>query len=357
MTLPRGGPNRCMGGHVKVFVTGSTGLFGSNLVRALLAEGHGVVGLTRTKEKAEKLLGDTDATFVQGDMQEIAGFARALEGCDAIVHAAAYFREYDGGSEHADALEAINIQGTLELMSEADRRGIPIFVHISSGGTVGIKPDGTPGDEDTPPLREQLENLYFRSKHEGDRKIAAFEPASGMKVIEILPGWMWGPGDAAPTGAGRFCLDFIAGRIPVVPDGGAAIVDARDVAQGTIRAIERGQHGDRFILAGTYHSLKECLETLATVTGKRAPRLQVPGFIALAFAHLSELFARLTGGRPSVPVFGLKIMLLKHDLSSDRAKQRLGAEFRPFEETARDVVEWYRRHGPTFGLEDAPKLS
>ncbi len=331
---------------MKVFVTGSTGLFGNNLVRALLGEGYEVVGLTRTKEKAEKLLGDTAARFVQGDMQDISSFADSIGDCDAIVHAAAYFREYDGGAEHVAALEAINVDATLAFMAEADRRGVSTFVHIGSAGAVGYA-------EETPPTEALLKNLYFKSKRDGDQKIAAFQPASGMKIIEILPGWMWGPGDAAPTGAGQLCLDFLSGKIPAVPDGGAAIADARDVAMGTIRAMERGSHGDRFVLGGNYVSLRDCTNALAKVSGKPAPRLQIPGPIALAFAHISEFVARLTGGQASVPVFGLKIMLLKHDLSSARAQSRLDAKFRPFEETARDVVNWYRDHGPKFGLHEA----
>ena len=47
---------------MKAFVTGSTGLLGNNLVRALLAEGHEVVGLTRSAEKFARMLGDTAAT-------------------------------------------------------------------------------------------------------------------------------------------------------------------------------------------------------------------------------------------------------------------------------------------------------
>ncbi|MEM9979764.1 MAG: NAD-dependent epimerase/dehydratase family protein, partial [Cyanobacteria bacterium P01_D01_bin.2] len=42
---------------MKAFVTGSTGLLGSNLTRLLLEEGFEVVALTRMLTKARSLLG------------------------------------------------------------------------------------------------------------------------------------------------------------------------------------------------------------------------------------------------------------------------------------------------------------
>jgi dihydroflavonol-4-reductase len=229
-------------------------------------------------------------------------------------------------------------------MAEADRRGVASFIHIGSSGAVGH-------DEDSPPTALQLENHYFLSKRDGDDRIAAFEPASGMKIVAILPGWMWGPGDAGPTAAGRLCLDFMAGKLPVVPDGGTSVVDARDVATATIRAIERGEHRDRFIVGGSYISLMDCTRALADASGHAAPRFEAPAWLALAVAHVGEFAARLRGQKPSVPVFGLKIMLMKHNPSSARSIRRLDARFRPFGETARDVVAWYRLHGKDFGID------
>ncbi len=97
---------------MKVFVTGSTGLVGNNLVRALEAQGFDVVGLVRSEEKGKRLLGDTNATLVKGDMLDVPGCADALDGCEAVFHTAAYFREYFQLGDHAQALEDVNITGS-----------------------------------------------------------------------------------------------------------------------------------------------------------------------------------------------------------------------------------------------------
>ena len=85
---------------MKVFVTGATGLLGGNLVRALRAEGHSVRALVRSKEKAQRHLADTGAELVVGDMEDVPGFAGALDGAEVLFHTAAYFREYYAAGNH-----------------------------------------------------------------------------------------------------------------------------------------------------------------------------------------------------------------------------------------------------------------
>lgn len=329
---------------MRVFVTGATGLLGNNLVRLLDAHGHEVVALVRSEAKARRLLGDTRARVVRGDMRDVAGFAPALEECAAVFHTAAYFREYYQPGDHRPALDAINIRGALALMTEADRRGVQRFVHVSSAGTIGTKPDGSPGDEDTPPLPLQMANLYWRSKAEADVTIRAWRPAGAMTVVQILPGWMWGPGDAAPTGAGQLALDFLARRLPGIMDGGMCVVDARDVAAAMVAAVNRGRPGERYIVGGSYCTMEELLKGLERVSGVPAPTRRLPHALVMAYAWGAELFGRLTGREVLVTREGVRALHAKLRWTSGKAERELGVTFRPLEETLRDVVAWYRAH-------------
>jgi dihydroflavonol-4-reductase len=324
-----------------VFVTGATGLLGNNLVRQLRAAGHSVRALVRSEEKARRLLGDLDLEVVKGDMERVDALAPALDGCDAVIHTAAYFREYYQPGDHGAHLERINVQSTLELMAAADARRVGTFVHTSSSGAVGTKADGEPGDEDTPASDEQLENGYFRSKVVGDQAIRSWTPPNGMKIVEILPGWMWGPGDAGPTAAGQLVLDFIAKKVPIVPEGGTSTVDARDVAAAMIACLDRAHHGDRFIVAGEYRALEDILNDLAALTRVSAPTVHLPHAFVIAFAWLEELRAKCFGGRQLVSREAVRLLRSRHNVSSARAARELGATFRPFPDTARDVVAWY----------------
>lgn len=329
---------------MQVLVTGGTGLLGNNLVRALRAKGHDVKALVRSKKKAEALLAGTGAEIVVGDMRDVASFASALDGVDAVAHTAAYFREYYTPGDHAASLEDINIKGTLALLAAADERGVRRFVETSSSGTVGQAPNGGESNEDTPATEGQLANLYFKSKVDGDRRINAFVPKSGMTIATVLPGWMFGPGDAGPTGAGKLIMDAVSGKVPGVPPGGTCIVDARDVASAMVTMLERDVAGERFIVAGRYHTLRDVLDAAMDAAGKKRISLSLPSWLALGMAHVSEAWARITNGVPTVPLEGVRTMLLDIRPSSARAERELGATFRPIEETIRDVVAWYSKN-------------
>jgi dihydroflavonol-4-reductase len=324
----------------KVMVTGATGLLGQNLVNALVASGFEVVALARSREKAARLLAESGATIEIGDMRDVAGFAGALAGCRAVLHTAAYYREYYQPDADPALLERINVDATLELVAAADRAGVEVFIHTSSAGAIGRKPDGSPGDEDTPQHPVAARNHYMKSKVTGHQRLLAYRARSGMRIVEILPGWMWGPRDAAPTNAGRLVLDFLNGKLPLIPPGGTCVVDARDVASAMIAAIERAPDRSRYLVAGEFHTLAEVLSALESATGRRGPRRRAPTWLALAFATVSELWARLRRRPALVTRQAVRLLAAGIAVSSERAARDLAVTFRPFDATIRDTVAY-----------------
>lgn len=327
---------------MKAFVTGATGLLGNNLVRLLVQQGHEVKALVRSKEKAQKLLGDvTNVESIQGDMENVSGFAKNLEGCDVLFHTAAYFREYYQPGDHWPKLEKINVLGTVELLEAADRHGVKKAVHVSSSGVIG-EADGT-ANEDTAASGLALDNLYFRSKVETEKAVAGFLKTHKMPVVMILPGWMYGPGDAAPTSAGQLVQDFLGRKLPGVLNGGAMIADARDVAQAMIKAVDKGKNGERYIVGGKLYKLADIMHTLEKVSGVPAPKFRIPTPLALTIAWVSQTIARLTGGTTLLTVSGIQTIANPHQISSEKAVRELGTKFRSLEDTLKDTVNWYRQ--------------
>ena len=112
-----------------------------------------------------------------------------------------------------------------------------------------------------------------------------------------------------------------------------------------IACLDRGRHGDRFIVAGEFRSLERILKDLESLTGVRAPRMHLPHPLVMTFAYFEELRARCTGGTQLVSREAIRLMRARHTVSSAKAQRELGATFRPFEETARDAVAWQVAHG------------
>src|SRR5216684_7277244 len=95
----------------RVLVPGATGLLGSNVTGELLATGAEVLALVRSAERARRLLPAHERLrILEGDVTRIDGFAARLRGVDAIVHTAAYFREYyQPGGNDAAQLQRVNV--------------------------------------------------------------------------------------------------------------------------------------------------------------------------------------------------------------------------------------------------------
>ncbi len=326
---------------MRTFVTGSTGLLGNNLVRKLLEEGHEVLALARSKDKAARELGDTQARIVIGDMSDVAAFADALSGVDVVFHTAAFFRDYFAPGDHSKIIDRINVDGTMDLARAAQARGVAKMIDTSSSGIIGLKPDGSPGDEQTPAWPGAEENLYLRSKRKVEPLLREFSRETGFFVASALPGWMWGPHDAGPTTSGQLAFDALAHKLPpVIPPGGSSTADARDVAAGMLRIAEVGRSAERYILSGRYVDLGEILTGLATLTAGKAPKMRIPFAVMMSIAAVAETWSRITGQSSPITLEGIRLMNARLCVTAAKAEAELGIAFRTFEETLADTVTW-----------------
>jgi dihydroflavonol-4-reductase len=328
---------------MRTFVTGSTGLLGSNLVRRLIEDGHEVLALARSKDKAARELGNTRAHIVIGDMNDVAGFADALSGVDVVFHTAAFFRDYFAPGDHSKIIERTNVDATMDLVRAAHARGVAKMIDTSSSGIIGLKADGSPGDEQTPAWPGAEKNLYLRSKRKVEPLLREFSREKGFFVASALPAWMWGPGDAGPTASGQLAFDALAHKLPpVIPPGGSSTADARDVADGMLRIAEAGRSGERYILSGRYVDLGEILKGLAALTAGKAPQMRIPFAGALAVAAFAETWSRITRKSSPITLEGIRLMNARLAVTAAKAERELGITFRPFEETLADTVAWTR---------------
>jgi dihydroflavonol-4-reductase len=327
------------------FVTGSTGLLGNNLVRLLVQQGHKVKALVRSREKAAKLFAGLDLAFIQGDMKDIEAFAPEVEGSDVLFHTAAYFRDYYQPGDHWQELELINVTGTVQLLEQAEKAGVKKTIYVSSAGVIGSKPDGEAGDETSTPPRIASTNLYFKSKVLAEEAVKEFTRTHSMPVVLILPGFMFGPGDVAPTASGQMILDYMKKKVPGIIEGAFDTVDARDVAAAMLDSVEKGKSGNRYIVAGRYFTLEELLDALEEVTGVPYPKRRIPYPVIMVYAWVMEMYSRITGKPILISRDGVRTLHANMKVDSSRAVKELGAQFRSLESTLRDEVDWYLEHG------------
>src|SRR5580704_12005511 len=99
---------------MRVFVTGSTGFIGTELVKELIAAGHQVRGLTRSDAGVEQLKA-VSAEVHRGDLTDLEILHKGATGMDAVVNLAFSYDWSTFAQNARDEIQAIETLGsTLE---------------------------------------------------------------------------------------------------------------------------------------------------------------------------------------------------------------------------------------------------
>jgi dihydroflavonol-4-reductase len=325
---------------MKALVTGATGFVGAAVARALHAAGWQVRVLVRSGSNRSnlQLLG---AEIAEGDLAEVAALERALEGCAGLFHVAA---DYRLGARDPRPLYRTNVEGTRNILNAARAAGVPRIVYTSSVATIGIPPDGSPGNEQTPVGISNMIGHYKRSKYLAEEAVRD-AARLGMSVVIVNPSTPVGPGDVKPTPTGQLVLDAASGRMPAYVDTGLNIVHVDDVAAGHLLAFERGRAGERYILGGEDMTLQEILAQIAQLVGRNPPRVRLPYAAVLPVAYLAEALAKVTGRSGRITLEGVRMSRKRMFFSSAKAANELGYRWRPPLAAFEDAVRWFRERG------------
>jgi dihydroflavonol-4-reductase len=278
-----------------VFITGSTGLLGINTIHELLLAGYNVIALARSLQKATQVLPiqHPNLQLIIGDLTTPETWIPQLNNIDYMIHAGAYFRESSNRPEDKHPLQQINVESSVTLYKAAETIGVKRFIFISSSGTIGERTDGLPSTELDPPTeKNNLHNWYFHSKVKAETALRAVATQNRCELITILPGWMFGPNDVAPTGAGKLIKRFLATKQLQLVEGCVSIADARDVATAIVKALTLGQPNQRYAVAGNPTRISTLGNTLQQVVGSGNVQI-LPFYVALSLGWVLEGITRL----------------------------------------------------------------
>jgi dihydroflavonol-4-reductase len=313
-------------------VTGASGFVGWHVARLLMERGHRVRALARASSRIREL----DVETVTGDLRDPASLARAAAGCGIAFHVAADYRLW---SKNPGELYESNVDGTRNMLSAAKAAGIERFVYTSTVGCIGI-PAGTIGDETQAVSLDEMSGAYKRSKFLAERVALDFA-AGGFPVVIVNPTAPMGDHDFKPTPTGQIVLDFLTGAMPAYIDTGLNVVNVRDVALGHLLACEKGQVGERYVLGSGNLTLRQILEELARITGRRAPRIELPYFVAYTAAAAATAWAQFSGRPPFAPLEGVRMAKKKMWVSHDKASRELGYSPSPATNALADAARWF----------------
>jgi 2-alkyl-3-oxoalkanoate reductase len=193
---------------MQVCITGGTGFIGRALLRQLLAEGTPVRALARPSRRADQLEA-WGARVVRGELGNPEAVASAVKGADIVYHVAA---KVDSPGTKAEFFET-NVGGTERVLAASLQQNVGRVIYISSLAVYGPVRNGQRINEDTSyDEAPQKRDFYSHSKILADESASSFARKTGLPVVIIRPGIVYGPGKPLPLGL----LGFHLGGINVV---------------------------------------------------------------------------------------------------------------------------------------------
>ena len=322
-------------------VTGATGLVGNNVVRQLVARGQSVRVLLRGRgATADRAFAGLPVERRSGELDDARSLEAAADGTAVVIHAAAMVH---CGWRHLDEMREVNVAGTRRVARAARLAGARL-IHVSSVDAIGLRPDGGPADEETPP-GGMPECPYVVTKREAEAAVLE-EVERGLDAVIVNPVYMIGPWDWKPS-SGRMLLEIGAGKGLFAPPGGNDFVDVRDVAFGILAAIERGRTGRRYILGGHPLSYLDAWRIFARISGRMQPLGVAPPAAVRTAGWIGDVVSLFTRRERPVNSAAVRMSMLAHNFSSRRAETELGYTYRPFESAVQDAWEWFVDSGYT----------
>ncbi|OCH87048.1 NAD-P-binding protein [Obba rivulosa] len=285
-----------------ILVTGASGFLGSHVVHQLLEAGYRVRGTVRSRKVALTQEGWTDYKdqfeavavddLVSGDL------SAALQGVTAVIHTAAPL----AGKQDAESSLNVAIEGSLNVLRQAEELGITRFVYISSIITVADTSKIVSGatDQDWNPVtREQAlapgaEPFVIYAAEKKLAEIAVWEFAESHPHIDVTafnPPFLYGPfapGFRAPeANLSSLSTNAYVYQLLQPNEGlprGPRFTDVRDVARGCVNALTSPTTAEvgrkRILVTGEWFSFHEAVEYIAEVRPELRARLNKAAFSA-----------------------------------------------------------------------------
>ena len=223
-----------------------------------------------------------------------------------------------------------------------------------------IWPHGTPITEVskfTPCDPKKVVGAYSLSKATATQMVLDSVKVMGLKACVVHPSGILGPNDHALGETTRTVLQIIKGEMPMGMQGSFNLCDVRDLAAGTIAAIDKGRVGECYILANEPVTLKEMCDMIQQECTAKKISVYLPLGLADKLAQMLEKQAEKSGKKPLMTTFSVYNLARNNVFDYSKAKRELGYTTRPYQETIHDEVRWMIEEGLIEGNPTPTKLT
>ena len=269
-----------------IFITGANGLVGSYIVKQLLSQNIRPRCLKRKNSDLSLLKEFNDEIdWVEGDLLDIIGLTKLLNGVHQIIHAAGLV---SFNPKHYDLMLKVNVEGTANLVNAALNLSIKKFFFVSSISTLGKgKIKNTISESSM--WEESDENSYYsKTKYLAELEVwRGIE--EGLEGIIINPTIILGPGNWLNGSTKLFKYGYDENIF--YPSGTINFIDVRDVANLTLLLLNSGIFNERYILNSGTTTYKEFFNKVALAFDKKPPKTKATKLISELAWRLEKIKA------------------------------------------------------------------
>ena len=336
-------------------LTGAAGFLGSNICLQLLEQGCKVRALVLPNDKSVKFI-PKEVEVVIGDLTDAASlepFFTVPAGMKSVIIHCASMVTVDPA--YSDKLMAVNVGGTRNIITKVlAHPECEKMVYVSSTGAIPELPHGTKikeVDKFDPCDPKLVVGAYSQSKAKATQMVLDAVRVMGLKACVVHPSGILGPNDHAMGETSSTVLQIIRGEMPMGMQGSFNLCDVRDLAAGTIAAIDKGRVGECYILANETVTLKEMCDMLNAECNSKKIKFYLPLNLADKIAQGLEKQAEKTGKKPLMTTFSVYNLARNNEFDYSKAQRELGYTTRSYQETIRDEVQWMKDEG-LIGVDD-----
>ena len=323
-----------------IVITGATGHLGNVLVRKLVNCNTKVRVLVLPGEDVSSLEG-LEVEKIEGNVCSPDSLRKAFKGADTVYHCAGIISILPGQQKK---LFRVNVTGTQNVVNMCLEEKVKRLVYISSIHALSEPEKGIVIDESRRFDPENVLGEYSRSKALGTLEvIKGIE--RGLDAVILCPSGIIGPYDYHISEMGKLIVDFFKGKVKAYVGGAYDFVDVRDVAEGLIFACNQGKKGECYILSGHHISVSKILKYLERLSGKKAPEIKLPYWMARAFGVINVLYCSLINTRPLFTPFSIDVLASNSLISCRKAEGKFGYSPRSVYESLKDAVDWFKEKG------------
>ena len=323
-----------------IVITGATGHLGNVLVRKLVKCNTKIRVLVLPGEDVSSLEG-LEVEKIEGNVCSPDSLRKAFKGADTVYHCAGIISILPGQQKK---LFRVNVTGTQNVVNMCLEEKVKRLVYISSIHALSEPEKGIVIDESRRFDPENVLGEYSRSKALGTLEvIKGIE--RGLDAVILCPSGIIGPYDYHMSEMGKLIVDFFKGKVKAYVGGAYDFVDVRDVAEGLIFACNQGKKGECYILSGHHISVSKILKYLERLSGKKAPEIKLPYWMARAFGAINVLYCSLINTRPLFTPFSIDVLASNSLISCRKAEGKFGYSPRSVYESLKDAVDWFKEKG------------